>query len=125
MSERAEQMKKLRSQGATYEEIGKAMGISRQRVYQIIGGSVRDCFKEITADECICPNIRKWMNENRISKPKLTRMIYGEERYHPLNWGTVGNILKGSDCHKHCIDNILRVTGLSYEVAFKKEGAAE
>ena len=118
MSERNEQMKSLRLQGMSYEEIGKVMGVSKQRVYQIIGGTEMNYFKEIGPDECVYPNLRKWMNENRISRPKLTRLMYGEEKYAPTRWETVGRVLGGANCRKTVIDRILKATGLTYEEAF-------
>lgn len=123
MNERAEQMKQLRQQGMSYEEIGKVMGISKQRVYQVIGGTVKNWFKEITPEVCIYPNLRKWLNENRVNRSELTRMVYGNTSAR--NKQLIYSILKGSDCLKHHIDNILQVTGLTYEEAFGKEGAEE
>lgn len=122
MSERAEQINKLYSQGLTYSEIGKIIGISTQRVYQITGGNKCDRFREIKPEDCIYPNIRKWMNENRVNRPKLTRLMFGEEGYSSVRWKSVSGFLKGWDGRKHYIDSILRVTGLTYEEAFKEEG---
>lgn len=123
MSERAEQMKKLRLQGMSYEEIGKAFDISRQRVYQIIGGTEMNYFKEIKPDECVYPNLRKWLNENRINRPKLTRLMYSEEKYAPTRWEIVCRALEGANCRKTTIDRILKATGLTYEEAFGRNDA--
>lgn len=105
-------------QGMTYAEIGKAEGISRQRVFQIIGGIQRSHFRKLTEKECVYVGIRNWLNENRMSRAKLVMEIYGF--YHPERVSMVNNALRGCDTRKRIIDAILRVTGLTYEQAFER-----
>lgn len=68
-----------RAQGMTYEQISKKYGVSRQRIHQIIGGDtdrVKNYFRTLTEKDCIYPNLRKWMNDNKVSKVELSRRIF-------------------------------------------------
>lgn len=119
--ERKEQMREMFSQGMNYSEIGKKFGISRQRVYQLIGGSYRNNFRAIKPEACVYVEIRKFLNENHISINKFTRMVFGcyENRYRK----NLCNLLKGEDGFKSVIDKVLVATGLTYEQAFKRSDA--
>lgn len=112
---RKEQMREMYAQGMNFTKIGEAFGISKQRVYQLIGGE-KPYFIKITEKHCVYEGLRNWMNENAISIAKLTRAVCG--CYHPETRGTISNALKGANTSKHTIDGILRVTGLTYEEAF-------
>lgn len=117
--DRKEQMEKLKSQGWTYAEIAQMFGVTRQRVYQIIGGHYNTHFKRVTEEKCIYPNLLRFLNENRISMRELTRLVYGY--YHRASEQRIRMVLKGADCHKSLIDKMLDVTRLSYEEAFKRK----
>lgn len=111
-----------RAQGMTYRQIGEKHGISRSRVYQIIGGDTdkrESCFRGITEKDCIYPNLRKWMNDNKISKIELTRRIFGEG--HTELQCRLSEWLRGK-CYptKKNIDRFIKVTGLTYEELFKE-----
>ena len=115
------QMLEMKKNGATYDEIGKAFNVSKQRVAQIIGDEVKGHFKLITPNVCIYPNLRKWMNDNRITKSELTRRFYGNTT--PNNIVAVGNFLRGTTkavTKKH-IDKYIAITGLTYEQLFEEE----
>lgn len=114
MSERVEEMIRLYEEGMSLEAIGRLNGISRQRVHQLIGGT--SGFKTIKVDACVYPNIRKWMNHNKVSRIELTRLMYGV--YTSQYYGILRDMLKGSNCRKHLIDKLLDITGLTYEQAF-------
>ena len=116
MSDREQRLLEMVEQGMTYAEIGRAEGISRQRVFQIIGGRQKPHFRELTEKECVYIGIRNWLNEHRMSRAKLAREMYGY--YHTTKVPVVNGALMGSDTSKHTIDAILRVTGLTYEQAF-------
>jgi hypothetical protein len=115
----------MKRDGATYEEIGKAFNISKQRVYQIIGEESKAHFREITSAECIYPNLRKWMNDNRISRSELTRRAFGDG--HRVHYSHIYHTLRGesADLRKSTIDRYLAATGLTYEEFFYTEGAAD
>lgn len=117
INERKEKMKEMYSQGMTFDAIGKSFGISKQRVYQLIG-----CEKPhhtvVTEKQCIYPVIRNYMNLNGISIAKLTKMMYGN--VHSTHRSRVTSILRGENVTKSNIDTFLKATGLTYEDAFKR-----
>lgn len=120
--ERTRQMIGMRKKGSTYEDIGKAFNISKQRVYSLIGDQVKNRFKEITSESCVYPNLRKWMNDNRITRAKLCEMLYGNR--HPVNRNYISSFLKGNTQRvtRETIDKYLMVTGLTYEELFETKG---
>lgn len=67
MNRKAE-MIAMHETGIPYKAIGEAFGISKQRVYQIIGNDSPGYFKTMAKEDCIYPNLRKWLNENRLTK---------------------------------------------------------
>ena len=115
-------MRAYRAQGMTYEQIGEKCGLSRQRVFQLIGGGTdraKKCFRTITDEECVYPNIRKWMNENSVSKSELCRRIFGSS--HPNLMSQISAWLLGRYYpSKKKIDKLIEVTGLTYEELFKE-----
>jgi hypothetical protein len=121
-NERKAKMIEMRNKGFTYHEIGKAFNLSSQRIFMIIGGQLKSHFKEITSQDCIHPNLRKWMNDNRITRMELCRRINGNN--HPENYQRIRNFLIGKTqkATKSTIDRYLLVTGLSYEELFETEG---
>ena len=112
---RIEAMRDLRTQGLTYEEIGREMGITRQRVYQLIGGYTKHSVI-IRPEQCVYPELRFWMLEKNISINGLARLAFG--RIHAQERARLVAALKGANCSKGMIDKILKATGLTYEVAF-------
>lgn len=121
-NERKFEMLEMAKKGCTYQEIGETFHISKQRVYQIIGGRFKHRFKAITPQNCIYPNIRKWMNDNRITQAELTRRLYHNS--HVENQGHVSAFLHGKKkgLMKSTIDKWLTVTGLTYEQLFEQDG---
>lgn len=109
--------------GMTLREIAAKHGLSYQRVHQIIGGStknIKNWFKEIPSEECIYPNIRKWMNNNRITYAELSRRLWGQS--HPAYYCRLHKYLLGaSSLPKRVIDKLIEVTGLTYEELFTEE----
>lgn len=106
--------------GMTMKQIAQKHGLSAQRVHQLIGGrtvETRNWFKEITPEACIYPRIRKWMNENRITRAEFTRRLWGNG--HPELQSRLGKYLKGqANPLMRNINRIIEVTGLSYEELF-------
>ena len=114
---RKEEMIAMREQGRTYEEIAKHFGVSRQRVFQIVGGTNPYHFVGVTDEQCVYPTIRKWMNDNKISRNEVTRMIYGN--ILPNNYRrTMCRLAGRTEIGKDFIDKILELTGFTYEEAF-------
>ena len=114
-----EEMQELRNNGYTYIQIAEIGGVSKQRVFQLIGKTSARFVKPITEANCIYPNLRNWMNNNHISRMELVRQMYGEVL--PQAYGRVRAFLNG-DVHMHInkymLDRILKVTGLTYEQLF-------
>lgn len=118
--ERKAYMIELHKSGMTYDEIGAIVGLSRQRVYQLIGGADKKLFRHIGADRCVYVGIRNWLNENKISINELTRRVYG--CFHTENRNRLSSILRGYEAVTKCqIDKLLKATGLSYECAFERD----
>lgn len=120
--ERKAQMEKMLQNGATYSEIAAAFNLSRQRVFSIIGGRLENHFKEITAEECVYPNLRKWLNENRVTRAELCRRLTGGNT-HPKTYSSVLAFCRGKTTRtpKQTIDKYLLVTKLTYEELFATE----
>ena len=106
--------------GMTMREIATKHGLSHQRVHQIIGGktkNVKNWFKEITPEMCIYPNLRNWMNDNRITRAELCRRIWGYTQTN-LHMRVSAYLTGETAPHKNTIDKLIEVTGLSYEELF-------
>jgi hypothetical protein len=123
-TDRNAEMVKMRESGATYTEIAKRFGISRCRVWQMVGRDRGFNFRPLSPERCVYPNLRKWMNENKITKAELTRRMRGN--------ATSGNVVeidsflsgKIEGMAKKTIDKLILVTGLPYEALFSKEETA-
>ena len=112
---------KMRKSGISCAEIGENLGISRQRVYQILNESgfpsayTRKKHVCLIVQGCIYPNIKKWMiehNKNYTNLSKDSGVSY--VTIHKFLVGEIENI------GKNTIDSILKTTGLKYEEAFSK-----
>ena len=114
------QMMQMYEDDKTYQEIGDAFGISRQRVFQMIGAGNPKRFRKITPLQCIYKGIRKFMNDNKISLNEMTRRVYGNTT--PGNYQHTRKRLNGDiEISKTHIDKLLSITGLTYEAAFELE----
>lgn len=70
---------------------------------------------EYAASECIYPAIRAWMQNNDCNFSALADMVGVCNQ-------TISHTLRGTrGTSKYTIDQILRVTGLTYEEAFAAE----
>lgn len=117
-SKKISKMIELRNEGKTYAEIAKIMGTSKQRVHYLIGGKSDKFFRIVSCERCIWCGLREWMNENKVCVAELTRRLYGHG--NPSQQSLVRDRLAGKvNFQKDFIDNILRITGLTYEEAFK------
>lgn len=113
-----EQILEDRAAGMTYKEIGEKYGISRQRVCEICKGRTPKNFHYVTDEGCVYPNLRAWMNENLISRNEFIRRSKFE--FCPANTLKFSAIMRGetTDIRKSWIDEMLRITGMSYEMLF-------
>lgn len=110
------QMQMMRDQGYKHREIAEKFGVSRQYVAQVCG--VCDPAYYVPVDErCIYPNLRIWMNENKVSRKELLRRM--GLTGNPGNYERLASYLRG-DAHprKQYIDRMLAATGMTYEKLF-------
>lgn len=121
MHETRDAARELRMQGLTFEEIGKRLGVSRQRAKQCCAGmnpeaTARACHKE-DLESIVYTGLKKWMLENRVSVPELMRRIgldTGSRRSEYFK-----NRLKGkTQLPITEIKKILAVTGGTFEQMF-------
>jgi transcriptional regulator with XRE-family HTH domain len=109
--------KAARDAGETYDAIAKRFGVSRQAVWSNLNGK-RKPWQDITLAECIYPNLRGWMNDNRVSVPELAERVTGDRD----SGANVRKWIAGSaNPNKKNIDKMLSVTGLTYEEMFAEE----
>lgn len=111
-----EQMMAMREQGLKHREIAAAFGVSRQYVAFVCGKCDPAYFVPI-GDECVYPNLRKWMNKNKVSRSEFLRRMgitTGADNQERLNKTIRGEFQP----RKKYIDKMLQVTGLKYETLF-------
>lgn len=110
----------LREQGMTYRQIADHFGISYQAVAQALAEYNPKHFKRVSESGCIYPNLRKWLNDNKVGKSELVRRCGYANVYRNKN--RFDYYLTGrNEPPKRVIDKILMVTGLTYEQAFSAE----
>ena len=124
MHETRDAARELRMQGLTFEEIGKRLGVSRQRIAQCCAGMNPEatawaCHKE-DLESIAYVGLKKWMLENRVSVPELMRRIgqdTGSRRSESFR-----NKLKGrTQLTITDIKKILAVTGGTFEQMFTND----
>ena len=124
MHETRDAARELRMQGLTFEEIGKRLGVSRQRIAQCCAGmnpeaTVWACHKE-DLESIAYAGLKKWMLENRVSVPELMRRIgldTGSSRSKHFR-----NRLEGkTQLPMREIKKILAVTGGTFEQMFTND----
>lgn len=108
-------VKTLVGLGLTYEATGKALGISKQRVHQIVAASVSG--RECLGKKIIYPNLLMWSIEHKVTREEfLRRMGYPTDKSHK---NALNRVLNGVCMpKKDYIDKMLLATGLTYEVLF-------
>lgn len=127
VSDRTKQMILDREAGMTCREIAEKCGVSHQRVQAVVGKYSPAHFQYITERGCIYPNLRTWMNTNKVSRSELVRRM-GLEAY-PNNIVNLSSVIVGKTSpRKAYIDRMLQATGMTYETLFyteKQEAANE
>lgn len=107
----------LRLEGVPVNEIANRYGVSASRIYQILP-IVYDRAGDY-ARKCVYPNIAAWLVRNRVSYSAFSKMI-GFCYASAQGWLTGKRIPD-----KKAIDAVLKVTGLTYEEAFKEGDACQ
>lgn len=114
------QMLMLREQGYKQREIAEKLGVSNQYVSMVCGKSDPAHFQYVN-DSCIYPNLRDWMNENKISRKEFLRRM--GLTGNPGNYERLASYMRGDAYpRKQYIDKMLAATGLKYEKLFYTEG---
>lgn len=109
-----------RNAGLTYREIAKKHGVSHQAVAQACGKYAPQLFKRYTEKEVVYPNLRNWLNENKVSRRELARRMGATEVLEAS--GRISRWFRGMGFpQKESIDKILKVTGLTYEELWEEE----
>lgn len=96
-------------EGMSYTEIAEKHGVSRQCVHQ---ACTFEPNHKVKPRACIFVNLRNWMNDNCISKTKLSEIA-------EFSYTALDRYLKGeSDAPKRFIDKMIELTGIPYETLF-------
>ena len=110
------QMQMLREQGLTYQKIAEQFGVSKQYVAQVCGKRDPAHFAYVS-DKCIYPNLRDWMNKNKVSRMEFVRRM--GLTTNAENCNNLSSYINGkTHPRKQYIDKMLKVTGLTYEEMF-------
>ena len=109
-----------RNAGMKYTDIAEKYGVSYQCVAQACARRGVGHFKPYTKVDCIYPNLRKWLNDNKVSRYEFIRRL--GECQHTANSARLSDHFRGR-CYprKETIDKMLEVTGLTYEQFFATE----
>lgn len=109
----------MRDGGMTYQAIADELGCTRQYVGQVCGKYNPGQFRLIKQHECIYPNLRRWMNENKVSRKELVRRSGCYES--TSSSAHLSNIMRGvTEPSKPIIDKLIEATGLPYDVLFSE-----
>lgn len=100
--------------GATYQEVADKFGVSRQYIHKVVDG-FWESKHSVRKSKCIYPNIHAWLKRNRMTQGEFGTKI-------GVHQGHIWRLLSGTTkLTKDRIDQILEITGMSYEEAFKTE----
>lgn len=109
--------------GLTYRQIAIKYGVSYQAVHSALAQFSPQLFKKLTEKQVVYPNLRRWMNENKVGKREFIRRMelsVGGKTAQNLNDWLTGRTYP----NKKNIDLILKITGLTYEQLFYREDKA-
>jgi len=110
-----------RDKGLTYKQIADKYGVSHQAVSHACGRGNPRYHRVITPKGCIYKNLRRWMNENKVSFSELLRRL-GKE-FSASSLARLHEQLRGkTELKKSTIDKLIAVSGLRYEILFEKDG---
>jgi transposase len=108
---------KERESGKSVIEIAEMYGVSYQAVSQATAKLRNGYFKHYTEKSCVYPNLRKWLNDNKVSRSEFARRM--ELPPTPTNTHRISYYFTGrSYPSKATIDKFLKATGLTYEELF-------
>lgn len=109
-----------RDAGMKYKDIAAKHGVCYQTVAQACASFCRARFTEHKPESVVYPNLRRWMNDNKITKAEFVRRMGKVPRSETL--APLSDWLRGDYYpSKKNIDKMLAVTGLTYEELFATE----
>ena len=99
--------------GCTYTQVAKNLGYSKEHIRKTFGcQKYRDLKKEKMIQNCKYPAIRRWLLDNGIPVYKFAEMCY-------VDRSTIQNMLSKGFVSSGTVEQVLRVTGMSFEEAFR------
>ena len=111
---------KERESGKSVKEIAEMYGVSYQAVSQATAKIKKGYFKHYTEENCIYPNLRNWLNDNKVTRSEFLRRIGLTPS--PNNSTRLSGYLTGKNYPtKATIDKFLEITGLTYEELFLED----
>ena len=122
-----EKAAQMRRDGASYQQIGDAFGVSKQRVQQVLKNQVRLRKCSTDMEKIVYEGIYNYlMDHPRMTFPSLAMLMFGTSGSNENN--LVHNLLHGRNCRigKSAYDRLIAATGMTYEQLFKlREGFEE
>ena len=116
---RAKLYVEAREAGMSYKDIAAKYGVS----YQCVGDACRKygvTFRRHSESEVPFPYLRKWLNDNKVTRSDFARMM-GLQPHNKTCDRITAWISGKHDPSKKSIDRMLAVTGLTYEQFFARE----
>jgi transcriptional regulator with XRE-family HTH domain len=110
-----------REKGLTYKQIAEKYGVSCQAVHSACAKSAPHLFKPYNERQVVYPFLRRWMNDNKVSRRELVRRM-GHIAAGRSNMNMAGWLRGETYPNKQNIDLLLQVSGLTYEELFYREG---
>jgi len=110
----------MRLDGYTYQDISDELGITKQRIEQLLRNNITSDKKEkVTAQKIIFPNVKEWVVRKRHTATSLSE-LFGVCR------PTMSSYLKGkTDIPLTIALEMSAAIGLPIEETFKREGVEE
>lgn len=110
-----------RDAGMSHKEIAEMYGVSRQTVHFACARHSPGHFKPYKADQVVYPNLRRWLNENKVGRLEFIRRMGNTGPGH--TYDSVRGWFRGDHYpSKQNIDKILEITGLTYEDLWEVDG---
>lgn len=114
---KAELYAKERENGKSLKEIAEMYGVSTQAVSQATAKIKKGYFKHYTEENCIYPNLRNWLNDNKVTRNEFIRRM--GMTLSPSNSCRLHHYFTGRNYPtKATIDKFIEITGLTYEEMF-------
>ena len=106
---------RMRKIGMSYQEIADKFGVSRQYINFLLQDGERVGRKPKNTHQIKYIGLKRYLETNRISIGKFSKMC-------GIDYTTMWrNLIGKTDMLKRNIDKILKVTGMTYEEAFKED----